>query len=196
MRIVLTHGYKASPQTNFWPWLRTQLTQRGHEVITVDLPSPEAPQCAEWVEAIDRAVARPGGDTMFIAHSLGGVALLHYLENAQMSGTPKSVMLISAPFHIGSETFASFFEPMVDFDTVMWKGQEFIIIHAKDDAVVPFDHARRYERELNGHLHAVESGGHFLDAPELPLILDLIDDRNMEPGASLPDDFSDISTAI
>ncbi|MEK7529700.1 MAG: alpha/beta fold hydrolase [Patescibacteria group bacterium] len=196
MRIVLIHGFKASPQHNFWPWLSSALRERGHEVIIVALPNPEAPICSEWVDAISQSILRPGGDTIFIAHSLGCVALLHYLENAEMSGTPKSVILVSPPFRIGSETFRSFFEPPIDFDTVMWKGQEFAIIAAKDDDVIPFDHAQKYERELNGHLHALESGKHFFDAKELPLILELIDDRNSEPGATLPNDFSDIDVVV
>lgn len=196
MRIVLIHGFKASPQHSFWPWLSLALRERGHEVMAVALPSPEAPNCQEWVEAISKSIMRPGGDTIFIAHSLGCVALLHYLENAEMSGTPKSVILVAPPFRIGSETFQSFFEPPVDFDTVMWKGQEFAIIAAKDDDVIPFDHAQKYERELNGHLYAHESGKHFVEAKELPLILELIDNRSAEPGATLANDFDDIDAVI
>ena len=44
-------------------------------------------------------------------------------------------------------------------------------------------------------LHA-ESGKHFFDAKELPLILELIDDRNSEPGATLPNDFNDIDVVV
>ncbi|MBI2476879.1 alpha/beta hydrolase [Candidatus Uhrbacteria bacterium] len=192
MRIVLVHGYKSSPQQNFWPWLRDELAKRGHDTIPVTLPNPETPNCQEWVEAINQAISRPGGDTIFIGHSLGNIALLHYLENAQMSGTPKSVIMISAPYFIGHARFESFFTPPVDFDTVMWKGQEFAIIHAKDDTIVPFDHALKYERELNGHLFAPETGGHFLEVKELPLVLELIQERSGEPGSTLHDDFHDI----
>ena len=196
MRIVLVHGYKASPQQNFWPWLGSALRERGHDVIAVDLPNPEAPNCQEWVQAISQAGLRPGGDTIFIAHSLGCVALLHYLENAEMSGTPKTVILVAPPYYIGSEKFASFFSPPIDFDTVMWKGQEFAVIAAKDDDVIPFDHAQKYERELNGHLYALEGGKHFLEAKDLPLILELIDSRDVEPGESLSNDFGDIDVVV
>ncbi len=196
MRIVLVHGYKASPEHNFWPWLRDELTKRGHEVIAPKLPNPEEPNCQEWVKAIDDSIKYPEGDTIFIAHSLGCVALLHYLEEADMSGTPKSVILVSPIYHVGAEKFESFFNPPVDFDTVMWKGQGFAVVHAKDDNVVPFDHALKYEKELQAQLFALEEGKHFVEAKELPLLLDLIDDRDSEPGESLPDDFKEIEIVL
>lgn len=196
MRIVLVHGYKASPRHNFWPWLYDELKNRGHDVTAVDLPNPEEPQCAEWTGAIADTIHRPGGDTIFIGHSLGCVALLHYLENAEMSGTPKSVILVSPPYHIGSEKFETFFSPKVDFDTVMWKGQEFVVVAAKDDDVIPNDHAEKYAGELNGELHMLDEGKHFVDSIDLPKILELIDDRDVEPGASLPDDFDEIDIVL
>ncbi len=192
MRIVLVHGYNSSTEGNFWPWLRESLDTRGHEVISVSLPNPSEPNCEEWVKAISESIAQPGGDTIFISHSLGGVALLHYLEGAEMSGTPKSVILVSTPFNIGSERFESFFVPPIDFDTVMWRGQEFVLIHAGDDDVIPVDHSKRYEKELNGMLHILESGKHFIETKELPLLLELIDERDVEPGAQLNDDFAEI----
>ncbi len=196
MRIVLVHGYKSSPQAAFWPWLKDELTRRGHEVMAPELPNPEEPVCQEWVDAINASIRDVHGDTVFIAHSLGCVALLHYFEQANMSGSPKSTILISPPFHIGAEKFATFFNPPVDFDTVAWKSQEFVVIHAKDDTVIPFEHSAKYERWLQAELKPIETGGHLMDAVELPIILDLIDDRNTEPGESLPDDFAEVEVVL
>jgi len=196
MRIVLIHGYKASPEMGFWPWLREELVKRGHEVIAPELPNPAEPDCEEWVVAIDKAIMRPQGDTIFIAHSLGCVALLHYLEQAEMAGTPMSSILVSPIWYVGAKRFESFFVPPVDFDTAMWKSQGFTIVHAKDDDVVPFDHALRYEKELQGQLEALDEGRHFVDAEKLPILLDLIDGRSGEPGEDLPDDFAEIEIVV
>ena len=196
MRIVLVHGMNASPQSGFWPWLGDALRARGHEVIVPELPNPAEPNCQEWVEAIDKSIHEPSGDTVFIAHSIGCAALLHYFEQADMSGTPKSTVLIAPPYHIGSEKFESFFNPPVDWDTVEWKSQGYVVIHSKDDDKIPFDHALKYEQLLNAQLMAVEEGKHFTEVTELPLILDLIDDRNVEPGDGLDDDFSDIDVVL
>lgn len=193
MRIVCIHGYKSSPSQHFWPKLHDSLREAGHDVIAPELPNPEAPVCQEWVDAIKHSIRRPGGDTIYIAHSLGGVALLHYLEQASdMAGTPKSSILISAPFMIEHERFASFFHPPVDFETVQWKSQEFSILHAKDDTVVPIEHAHKYAAVLHGEVRLVETGGHFTNTEEIPPILDFIQSRNVQPGDSLDDVFSDL----
>ena len=165
-------------------------------MIVPDLPNPSEPNCQEWVEAIDNSIHDPQGDTMFIAHSLGCVALLHYFEQTDMRGTPKSSILIAPPYHIGSERFESFFKPPVDWDTVEWKSQGYVVIHAKDDDKIPFDHALKYEQLLNAQLLAQEEGKHFIETKELPLLLELIDDRNVEPGDGLHDDFSDIDVVL
>jgi predicted alpha/beta hydrolase family esterase len=193
MRIVCIHGYKSSPSQHFWPKLHDALREAGHEVIAPELPSADAPLCADWVEAILCSIHRPGGDTIYIAHSLGGVALLHYFEQASdMAGTPKSSILIGVPFYVAHERFASFFHPAVDFDTVQWKSQEFSILHAKDDPVVPVEHAQRYAKALHGEMRIVETGGHFTSADDLPPILDFIQYRNAQPGDSLEDAFTSI----
>lgn len=196
MRIVLIHGMNASPQTGFWPWLGDALRDRGHEVIAPDLPNASEPNCQEWVDTINKAIYEPRGDSVFIAHSIGCVALLHYFEQAAMSGTPKSTILLAPPFHIGAEKFASFFQPAVDWDTVEWKSQGYVVIHAKDDTKIPFNHAQKYEQLLGAQLIALEEGGHLTDITSLPLILDLIDSRSVEPGDGLPDDFAEIEVVV
>lgn len=196
MRIVFVHGMNASLSSGFLPWLGDALRTRGHEVITPELPNVSEPNCQEWVDAINTSIREPGSDTVFIGHSIGCVALLHYFEQADMTGTPKSTILIAPPYFIGSEKFASFFVPPVDWDTVEWKSQGFVVIHAKDDAKIPFNHAQKYEQLLRAQLMETETGGHFTDVKELPLILDLIDDRDVEPGSGLPNDFEEIDIVV
>jgi len=196
MRIVLVHGLGADFESGFWPWLIGALRDRGHEVLLPEIPNDDELNCADWVEAINTSIHEPGGDTMFIAHSIGCVALLHYFEQAEMTGTPKSTVLIAPPYFIGSEKFESFFIPPVDWDTVEWKSQGFVIIHAQDDVKIPLNHAQKHEQLLHGQLMELETGGHFNEVKELPLILDLIDDRNVEPGSSLPSDFDEIDIVV
>lgn len=196
MRVVLIHGYKSSFADAFWPWVRDELTRRGHDVITPELPNAADPVCQDWVDAINRSIRDVHGDTIFVAHNLGCVALLHYFEQANMSGTPKVSILINPVFHIGAERFASFFDPAVDMDTVEWKSQEYILLRAKDDTTIPRSHVERYERELNGRVVEVESGGSFSETTQMPQLLEWIDDRDVKPGDSLRDDFQEIDVVL
>ena len=80
MHFYIVHGYQASPESHWFPWLEQRLTADGqHAVHTIALPDPNAPTLDEWVEAILNEIGRPDSDTCIITHSLGGIALLYYL---------------------------------------------------------------------------------------------------------------------
>ncbi|OFK69393.1 hypothetical protein HMPREF2806_04925 [Corynebacterium sp. HMSC076G08] len=83
MHFYIVHGYQASPDSHWFPWLERLLTFDGHTVHTIALPEPNAPKLDEWVEAIRNDVQRPGANTCIITHSLGGTALLHYLTSLE-----------------------------------------------------------------------------------------------------------------
>ena len=79
MHFYIVHGYQASPDSHWFPWLERLLTADGHTVHAIALPEPKAPKLDEWVEAIRNDIERPNANTCIITHSLGGTALLHYL---------------------------------------------------------------------------------------------------------------------
>ena len=79
MHFYIVHGYQASPESHWFPWLEQQLTADGHRVHTIALPNPHQPKIDEWGESIRREIGRPDSDTCIITHSLGGIAALHHL---------------------------------------------------------------------------------------------------------------------
>ncbi|MCX6712451.1 MAG: class I tRNA ligase family protein, partial [Candidatus Vogelbacteria bacterium] len=51
-RYVLLHGFHGNVKGNFFPWLKRELEERGHEVIALDLPHPNLPDVIEQAEHI------------------------------------------------------------------------------------------------------------------------------------------------
>lgn len=198
MRIVLIHGLKASSKTNFFPWLRDELHKLGHEVIVPDLPNPEAPDPEEWTRTLVEAVGTVDHETVILGHSLGGAAALRFLEAAEVTSTPRACILISTPWMIKSEDIRGFFLSELDFDVLMWKASKFVILHSRDDKVIPFDHAEKYASVLHGKLIERNEGeGHFKDADQYPIILDIIkkvivEDIEFDPGQGIPDEYENI----
>ena len=196
MRIILIHGYKGSPQSNFFPWLHDRLKDLGHEVIAPALPNPAEPDPEAWTKTLLEEVGPLNDETVIFGHSLGGAATLLFLEAAEARSTPKGVVLSSAPWHIRHERFSGFFTSELEYDVLPWKAHEFVVVHAQDDDVVPFDHGQKYAKLLKAKLIAPETGGHF-DDPEQPVILEaikaVIDSPVVyEPGMSLDDDYQDL----
>lgn len=175
MKIVLIHGFKASSQTGFFPWLKDELHKLGHEVIVPDLPQPDSPDPEAWTKALLEEVGTVDEQTIVVGHSLGGTMALRFLEAVEAVSTPKACILIGTPWMIKDEKFRGFFMSELDFDVLMWKAARFVVLHSRDDKVIPFDHAEKYVKVLHGKLVERNNGeGHFNKAEKYPVILELI----------------------
>lgn len=197
MRIVFIHGYKASSQTNFFPWLKEELIRRGHEVVAPDLPNPEAPDPDEWTKALLEEVGPVDDETIVVGHSIGAAEALRFLEAAEARSTVKGCVLVAPPWMIKDERFRGFFMSELDFDVLMWKASRFTIIHSHDDQVIPFDHAKKYANVLHAKLVERNEGeGHF-QGETYPVILEEIEKIAAEelvyaPGQTLDDEYGEL----
>jgi len=195
MRIILIHGFNANPQMNFHPWLRDELHQAGFEVLAPELPFSGEPDLFEWLKAMEEQVGRIDADDIILGHSLGAVMALRYLESAEMSATPRALILVAAPWTHKRAEMKSFFMSEFDADVLMWKAQDFIIVHSKDDELVPFDHAKKYRDILKGKLLTREGEDHYM-GEQYPILLELIKkladkEHEVNPGEGLENDFGE-----
>ncbi len=196
MRVILVHGYKSSPKGNFFPWLERELRARDFDVVIPELPNPEEPDRDVWTETLVKACAPLKETDIIVGHSLGGAAALRMLEAAEARSTPHAMVMISTPWMIKDDKFRGFFMSELDFEVLMWRASKFVVIHAKNDPIIPVDHARRYASAFHAKLVTPETGEHF-QGEEYPIILQSILDVAAEPivyepGKSLADDYVEI----
>lgn len=197
MRIILIPGYKATPQSGFFPWLRDELRRCGHDVEVANLPDPENPDRDAWTQALLDQVGSVDDQTVILGHSLGGATALRFLEAVEARTTPHALFLVSTPWMINDERFRGFFMTELDYEILMWKASKTIVVHAKDDPVIPFAHAEKYAAVLHARLMPLETGGH-LQGTEYPELLKIIEDVIAEPveyapGMSLGDEYADLT---
>jgi len=101
-RAFIIHGYLSYPEEAWLPWLRTELEKKGYVVALPAMPAPDAPVVSEWVAFIANLVGEPDDRTVMVGHSMGGQAVIRYLETLGSSG--KSVartVLVAAGFPPG-----------------------------------------------------------------------------------------------
>lgn len=197
MRIIGVHGYKASSQHNFWPWLKDELKKAGHDIIIPDLPNPSEPDPDEWLETLLNKIGTLYADDIIIGHSLGAPTALKFLEAAEARQTPHAVMLISPSWRIKAEKFRGFFLSELDYEVLMWKAKLFTILHDQGDNVIPLSHGQRFSKLLQANLVITENNGHF-DGEKYEVILDTLNklistEVPYAPGESLDDEFSEIN---
>lgn len=84
-RVILVHRWSGGANDDWRPWLKSELEQRGYQVLAPEMPDREAPVIEKWVPHLAETVGTPDADTYFIGHSIGCQAILRYLQTI---GTP------------------------------------------------------------------------------------------------------------
>ena len=80
-RVIIIHGYRGKPETNWKPWLKSELESNGFAVEVPAMPNTDRPTVSEWINKITEVVGEPSLNTYLIGHSLGCIAILRYLES-------------------------------------------------------------------------------------------------------------------
>jgi len=74
------------PDEAWLPWLKAELESRGYQVALPAMPNPEHPVISTWIEFIQSLVGTPDEKTVLVGHSIGGQAVLRYLETVGAAG--------------------------------------------------------------------------------------------------------------
>ncbi|UOP01648.1 RBBP9/YdeN family alpha/beta hydrolase [Kingella potus] len=168
--VFIIHGYGATADDHWFPWLHTQLAQQGIRTVRVPLPDSGQPDFDRWQQTLAQYIGKPSANDVFVAHSLGTVSLLHYLTATQ----PRHIgglVLVSAfgkripalPAIGGFNVDAYIDRCRIDFAAVARMTRQIELFAADNDSIVPADNTRYVADQLHGHLHILAKGGHFLD---------------------------------
>lgn len=179
MTIYIVHGYGASPSAHWFPWLKTELEKIGAHVSILELPLPSAPQADAWNAAIARQVGRLDAQTYFVAHSLGGIALLRYLSGLGDDVRIGGYLLVSGFNESlpGLPQLDGFIDTGLPYDQLRRVAGHRAVVAAADDLIVPFRYSESLSTQLDARFVPLEHGGHFLGSDgftRFPQVLELI----------------------
>ena len=181
MHVYIVHGYGASTSDHWFPWLKKELEQQGATVSIVDLPSPDDPSSDAWQNALEDQVSTLDKSTYFVSHSLGGIALLRYLESADINDGIGGYILVSG-FNDNLPALPqldSFRRPDIDYGRLVKIAKNRVVIAALDDAIVPYTLTEKLAGSLEAKFIPVAHGGHFLGGDgftEFPLVLRVLEE--------------------
>jgi len=174
-RAFIIHGYQGYPTEAWLPWLKAKLEERGYQVCLPAMPHPDRPAIPEWTDFIAKLVGKPDLATVMIAHSLGCVAVLHYLEAlGENSMSVGKTVLVACRFPTGmspaeaekkiegDEILRPWLTARVDPTKVRLGAGKCTVILSDNDPYIPIDEAKA---SFQGNLAAeiiIEHGmGHF-----------------------------------
>ncbi len=165
LRVVVLHGAHGGPDTNWFPWLRTELSARSIEVLVPRLPTPEGQSLETWFDAYDRvADDLPPAPTIMVGHSLGAAFALRLVERA---AEPFEGLFLASGFvgALGLPDYdpinASFFSTPFDWTGIRErKGRVCRCWAGDDDPYVPLPRSQDVADRLQAPLEVIARGGH------------------------------------
>lgn len=183
MKFLILHGTSASHKSNWFPWLKEQLEELGHEVWTPDLPDADRPNIPKY-NGLLLNQDFDYSNSVIIGHSSGAVAIFGLL-----GALPENVK-INAAILVGAftkrmtespswEMLKELFDVPFDYQGIRQKSKKFIFVHSDDDPYCPIEQAEFLSEKLEGEMHRFTGMGHFSKAlnprfDEFPELLDII----------------------
>jgi len=171
-RVFIIHGWGGKPSHGFKPWLKQELEQCGFEVFSPQLPNAKNPKMQEWLEVIRGLVGKPDGETYFVGHSLGCIAVMRYIESLSAGKKVGGAVLVAGfTDGLAMPELKDFFPYELDFKKIKKHCKKFVAIHSDNDYYIDMAHGFELEEKLGAKLIALHNKGHFSSADgitELP----------------------------
>ena len=178
---LILHGTNATPESNWFMWLKGVLIGQGHKVWLPQLPGADKPIAEVYTKfLLSNDEFTYDDQTIIIAHSSGSVEALYLLQNLPKTTVIKAEILVSAfKDDLGWDNLKGLFRKPYDFDAIKKHCQQFVYIHSNDDPYIPIKQAEFLAEETNGELIKFEDQGHFNTElgpgyKQFPEILDII----------------------
>lgn len=174
--IIFIHGYRASPEINWFSEISRELKKLDIPHLIPTLPGGDNPHSAEWLKIIDKTIKSVKTPVILVGHSLGTRAVLLYLDKFK---TPVRSVLLVSPFNNDLSNagnrgggYSDFFEYPVNIPAVKKLASKFIVMHSKDDQAIPFEQGQEIAKELGAEFVVYEDRHHFAKPENYVYILE------------------------
>lgn len=178
MNVFIFHGTMGSPESNWFPWLKQQLTNQGIKVYAPRFPTPEGQNLDNWLKVFEPYQKQVNQDSVFVGHSMGPGFMLRLLEKRK---TPILGAILVSPFDsfIGIEPYdtlnKSFIDHPFDFVKIKQNCQKFVVMAGDDDPYVPIKFPQRIADSLGVELKIIKGGKHLGETlKKFPVVLEEI----------------------
>ena len=159
---LILHGTKSSSESNWFPWLKKELEDRGWKVWVPDLPHAEAPNIRRYNEFIFASDWVFDSESVLIGHSSGSVAIFGILQNLPAGIVIDHAILVgSFKGNLGRDDLSGLIEEPFGFEKIKSRARKFTFVHSDDDPFCPLAGARELAETLGGELIIVSGAKHF-----------------------------------
>lgn len=173
-QVIVVHGYTASPEENWFPWIQQQAQQQQVSLKVLRLDPSTTPRLEDWERQMAEQIDGIDEHSIFIGHSLGCIATLHYLTHQLAQQQIKQLVLV-AGFNgrLGrlDEVNPFIDAAQIDFDLLKRQIQHRVVIYSEGDDRVEPKWSLEQAQSLDAEIIRAHHQGHFIDSEgctELP----------------------------
>jgi len=190
-RVFIVHRWEGKPESDWYPWLKDELVNKGFQVEVPAMPNSDEPQIEEWVPFLEEKVGDVDQDTYFIGHSVGCQTIMRFLQNLPPGSKIGGAIFVAGWIHLTSEVTDDEEEyqvakPWLDrpiiWEDVSNKTDKFIALFSDTDPYVPIGDAKLFEEKLGAKIIFESRKGHFTEVEnvrDLKIVLnELLDMSN------------------
>jgi uncharacterized protein len=181
-KVSIIHGWGGGAEGGFLPWLKRELEKNGYQVEVPLMPSSSIPVVGEWVEKINQTVGTPDEDTILVGYSLGGLAILKYIESIPDNIKIDKLVLVASVIdsikNLSEEEghiARPWLEAPLNSDKIRHSSDKIIAFFSANDPLIPLSGSEFVKNELKGKVIIENDMGHY-DLREVPGVLKAIVD--------------------
>ncbi|MFH1590022.1 MAG: alpha/beta hydrolase [archaeon] len=161
---IFIHSTGGNPSECWYPWLETELKNKGCKVMSPSFPTPEGQTLNNWLNAFEPYWNKINENTVLVGRSIGAPFVLSLLERINVR--IKAAFLVAGfASDIGRPEFNDYIDTFVenpfDWQKIRNNCEQFFVYHAEDDPIVDLKYGKELAKQLNTKLILVKDGGHF-----------------------------------
>lgn len=175
-RAIIVHRWSGSPETDWYPWLKKSLEDKGYAVTTPTIPDADTPTIEAWQASLTSVIVAPDAELVLVGHSIGCQAVLRYLASITEDVQVANVVLVAPWLQVANlegpeeEKIAQPWEKTpIDWDAVRRHAPNATLIFSDDDMYVPMVNRDLFAAQWPEARPVMVHGmGHITGVAELP----------------------------
>ncbi|MEN6670289.1 alpha/beta hydrolase [Psychrobacter sp. B38] len=162
--VYIIHGFQATPFDHWFQWLKNELEARGVSVKVLAMPDSSSPDPVAWQATLAENIDTFNENTFLVAHSLGCVSLLTYLQGRVDDRSIGGLILVSGFTSPLAELpqLDTFVDGQIDFGTLANAIPKRVVFGSPQDPIVPYGLTEKLAKDLGADLQPMIGAGHFL----------------------------------
>lgn len=162
-QIFVLHGYSASIDDHWFLDLKHQIENENTKVTLIPFPDSENPDVDAWQKVLDQQIPKVDENTYFVAHSLGVITLLHFLQKHDYQNIGGIILVSGFSGPISDFSSLDGYITKSKVDTNYFKGIKKKLVYLSDnDDLVPPKLTIELAKEIDAPYITIPNGGHFL----------------------------------